>query len=129
MPEPSSVFLWLTKYPEFSDKYARAKELQGEYLANQILAIADDGEADVTEREREDGSKYTLVDQEHINRSRLRVDSRKWLASKLFPKKYGDRIAVDADITSGGRSWADILREKQAARAARAGTATEKQPG
>ena len=33
-------------------------------------------------------------DGEHVQRARLRIDSRKWLMSKMAPKKYGDRIEV-----------------------------------
>lgn len=81
--------------------YARARELQGELLAEQILPISDDGSADMVTRYREDGSEYQAVDQEHINRSRLRVDARKWLASKLAPKKYGDRTAMELSGPGG----------------------------
>jgi hypothetical protein len=70
--------------------YARAREMQAEIIASQVLPISDDGSADNVVRYREDGSEYQAVDQEHINRSRLRVDARKWLAAKLAPRKYGD---------------------------------------
>ena len=74
-----------------------AREIWG-ILAEQILEISDDVSSDYTELE--DGRK--VIDHEAIQRSRLRVDTRKWLASKLYPKRYGDR--VDVDHTSKGES-------------------------
>lgn len=81
--------------PELADRYARARGDGIECLADQILSIADDSSEDYITRHRENGSEYTTVDQEHVNRSRLRVDSRKWLLSKLRPDKYGDAIKVE----------------------------------
>jgi membrane protein implicated in regulation of membrane protease activity len=44
------------------------------------------------ERRNSDGSTYEVVNGEHIQRSRVRIDARKWKASKLAPKKYGEKI-------------------------------------
>ena len=116
MPAERTVYQWLAAHEEFAQKYARAKEMQGEFLAAQILSISDDGSADMVTRYREDGTEYQVVDQEHIQRSRLRVDSRKWLASKLAPKKYGDRLELAGSVDTS-KGWADILRERRAKRA------------
>lgn len=91
MPDLVTVYRWIGKYPEFSQQYARAREDQADTLAEQIIDIADNVENDTNE----DGS----VNQDNIQRARLRVDARKWVASKLKPKKYGDRqeIVGDAD--------------------------------
>jgi len=86
---PSTIFSWLKEHKEFSDKYARAKELQAEYMAEQIIAIADDGTNDYMTIVKGD-VEYNVEDREVTSRSKLRVESRKWLASKLLPKKYGD---------------------------------------
>lgn len=89
-PAVSSVMLWLNLYPEFSEQYARARELQAEYHIDAIIEIADDATND-----------YMLtrhgpqLNSEHINRSRLRIDTRKWVASKLAPKKYGDKLDMN----------------------------------
>jgi hypothetical protein len=61
------------------------------------LKISDDGRNDYTETE--DGE---VPNHEHIQRSRLRVDSRKWLASKLVPKKYGDKVSAEVSGPDGG---------------------------
>ena len=63
-----------------------------------MLEISDDGSRDYTATE--DGDE--IPNHEHIQRSRLRVDSRKWLASKLAPKKYGDRLAAELSGPDGG---------------------------
>jgi hypothetical protein len=89
MPARSSVFKWLAEDDTFSDQYARAREAQADHMAEEILQIADDGENDTYKTD--DGD---VVNHDVIARSRLRVDARKWLASKLAPKKYGDKIAV-----------------------------------
>jgi len=95
MPDKSTVCRWLAHEPTFRDQYARAREIQAELLADEILDIADDGTNDYVERETADGNTRILVDHDHINRSRLRVDARKWVAEKLLPKKYGAKKAIE----------------------------------
>lgn len=95
MPAKSTVMRWLGEKPECRDQYARARELLTEHWADEILEIADDGATDMVEKTGRNGATYMAVDQEHIQRSRLRVDARKWLMSKLQPKKYGDRVDVE----------------------------------
>jgi hypothetical protein len=73
-----------------SARYARAREIQADVLAEQIVAISDE-QSEVT---RENGEKYDP----DVNRDRLRIDARKWYASKVAPKKYGEKIEVDAKI-------------------------------
>lgn len=73
---------------EFSKQYARAREAQADTLADEILEIADDTSRDTIATEKNGEQPNS----EWITRSRLRVDARKWLASKMAPKKYGDRI-------------------------------------
>ena len=76
--------------PEFSEQYARAREAQADKLAEEALQIADDGHSDTYV----DGDGNVKTDTEVIQRSKLRVDTRKWLASKMAPKKYGDKVAI-----------------------------------
>lgn len=93
LPAVSTIMLWLANDKDFSEQYARARETQADLLADEIIEIADDTVND---------SKFTengeIENKEWINRSRLRVDARKWKASKLAPKKYGDKV----DVTTGG---------------------------
>jgi hypothetical protein len=77
-----------------SDRYARAREAGAWEMAEEILEIADDGSNDTT-RDK-DGNER--LDTEWIARSKLRVDARKFLLSKLVPRTFGDKL----DLTSGG---------------------------
>lgn len=96
-PKITTFFKWLNTNEEFAKDYARAKECQAEYMAEEILMIADDGSNDYMTITKGD-NEYNVEDREVTNRSKLRVDARKWLASKLLPKKFGDKV----DVTSGG---------------------------
>lgn len=99
MPAMSTIFKWLAEHKEFSEQYARAKEAQAEHLAEDILDIADDARNDWMERRDEENAGWQ-ANGEHIQRSRLRIDSRKWLLAKMLPKKYGERVALAGDDTS-----------------------------
>lgn len=94
MPSHATVYLWLLQKPEFSDKYARARDEQAETLADEILAIADEPPAEVT-----DDKGISRTDSGWVTWQKNRVDARKWVAAKLKPKKYGDRqiLAGDAE--------------------------------
>jgi hypothetical protein len=90
MPAASTVALWVVNDTgKFSDHYARARQAQATILADEIIEIADDSSRDFIETE--DGP---VLDREHIQRSRLRVDTRKWYLSKVLPKVYGEKVEV-----------------------------------
>lgn len=96
MPAASSVFKWLREHPEFSEQYAKAKEEQAEGFADELVLIADEREYEKVEV---DGVPLAVkFDATAVARNRLRVDTRKWVASKLLPKKYGERSQVDHTI-------------------------------
>jgi transcriptional regulator with XRE-family HTH domain len=88
-PDRSTILRWLNKYAEFRDQYARAREIQAEHFADEILEIADDGSNDWIERENDAGRAVVVLDHEHIHRSKLRVDARRWLMAKMAPNTYG----------------------------------------
>ena len=92
MPGKTTIMKWLESNLEFRGQYVRARELQAEHWAEEIIEISDDSRNDFVEKEGRDGSAYETVNYENINRSRLRVDTRKWLMARLAPKKYGDKI-------------------------------------
>lgn len=81
---------WVRDDPDFAKMYARAKEAQADRFAEEIVEISDDGSNDWMEREIAAGVVVTVPDHEHINRSKLRVDTRKFLMAKMAPRKYGD---------------------------------------
>lgn len=93
MPAMSSVMRWLSDSVNvaFREQYAHAREMQADVLADEIIAIADDGTRDTVI----DGDGVAKTDHDVIARSRLRVDARKWYAGKLRPKKYGDSQSIE----------------------------------
>ena len=93
MPAKSTVFKWLSQDKAFADQYARAREAQADCLFDDILEIADDGRND----SYTDDDGHAKTDHDVIARSRLRVDARKWMAGKLAPKKYGDKMQLTGD--------------------------------
>lgn len=98
MPEERTIYRWLAKHEEFCQKYARAKELQADRFNEEIVEIADDGTNDWIEKENaRTGRTYIALNEEAIARSRLRVETRKWLMGKHKPKKYGDSTTLKGD--------------------------------
>jgi hypothetical protein len=80
MPSMTTIFDWLRVDPAFALNYTRAREHQAESYADEITALADAAQG---------------LDSAGVNAARLRVDARKWVASKLLPKRYGDRVDVN----------------------------------
>ncbi len=107
----------LRENAEFRAQYAHAREMQADTLFDEALDIADDGTNDWMERLDKDGNE--IFDHEHVQRSRLRVDTRKWAAGKLAPKKYGDKfqhvgegggpIRVRPDLSKRNDEELDVL--------------------
>ena len=89
-PSVRTIMNWLFdgEHKEFEQEYARARRVQAEMFAEEIIDIADDASGDTTTGK--DGEPVT--DRENIQRSRVRIDARKWIASKLLPRVYGDKI-------------------------------------
>lgn len=96
MPTRSTVYRWLSIHAEFSDMYARAREEQAETLADEIISIADETHNDHMINDK--GNE--VVNSEAIARSRLKVDARKWVAAKLKPRKYGDKLQTENTNTN-----------------------------
>lgn len=111
MPAKAVVFRWLAAHKEFSDQYARAREEQAETLADEIVSIADEATATI---KAQDGLTEVVFDSTAVARNRLRVESRKWVASKLKPKKYGDKIQqeLSGDINVGFHEILAKARER-----------------
>jgi hypothetical protein len=81
---------------EFRKQYAHARDAQADTLADEILDIADDATNDWMERKDGEGESIGWqINGDHVRRSQLRIDSRKWLAAKLAPKKYGDKQEIE----------------------------------
>lgn len=102
MPCVATIFNWFRTQPKFLEQYARAKEAQADALTEEMLDIADDGSNDWMEKHDKEGSSIGwIVNGEHVQRSRLRLDTRKWIASKLKPKKYGDKVTQELTGADG----------------------------
>jgi hypothetical protein len=98
LPCTSTIFSWFRVYPEFLQQYTRAKEESADAMAEEVIDIADNATNDYMERLDKDGQAASWAfNGEHVQRSRLRVDTRKWLMAKMKPKKYGEK--VDAQIS------------------------------
>lgn len=99
MPDKVTINIWRRKYPEFRSLYAQAKCEQIEFLTEDILDIADDSTNDWMETiAKEDQPIGYRVNGDHIQRAKLRVDTRKWLASKLAPKIYGEKQQTELTV-------------------------------
>lgn len=97
LPAESTVRQWVTDNHEgFAERYARARNMGLDGVADEIVDISDDARNDWMRREDPDNPGYD-VNGEHIARSRLRVDSRKWYLSKMAPKRYGERTTIAGD--------------------------------
>jgi hypothetical protein len=94
LPSLYTLMRWLRENEAFQKQYARSKEEQAEALVEDMLDIADESKSDWKTVRRGD-QEFTVPDHEVINRSRLRVDTRKWIASKLKPKKYGEKLEIE----------------------------------
>lgn len=81
MPDARTVHRWLEKSDSFRQQYAHARELQAEGFADEVVEIADSVRRGATA--------------EDVTAARLAVDSRKWAAGKLHPKKWGERLDVE----------------------------------
>ena len=97
MPKYRTVCGWLARHDSFAHKYALARQVQADYLAEEILDIAD----------------TPCIEPHDVNWARNRIDARKWLASKIFPKKYGANIleekADNGNITEAARIFAEAM--------------------
>ena len=106
MPDKATILRWLAdkKKADFREQYVYAREMQADALFDEALEIADDVSGDWSTDK--DGKK--VLDHENIQRSRLRVDTRKWAAGKMAPKKYGDKLDLGGSI---GLRWEDALKD------------------
>jgi hypothetical protein len=110
MPPESTVRTWALDDREgFSAQYARARDMQLETWADEVMEISDDARNDWMERQAKgDEAPSVQVNGEHIQRSKLRVDSRKWMLSKLKPEKYGERIKTEVT----GKNGKDLIPDR-----------------
>jgi len=114
IPSNRTIFSWMHADDEFLRRYERAKEQGCDAMAEELFEIADDSTNDYMEKENKDGSVYEAVNGENIQRSRLRIDTRKWYLSKIRAKKYGEKL--DVSVT---KKYEDMTEEEIDAQIAR----------
>lgn len=109
MPSMRTVFYWLAAREDFARLYAYARDAQADALVDEMLDIADDGSNDWMEQRGRDGEVTGWKENgESLKRSALRLSTRQWIAEKLKPKKYGNKVALtDAD---GGPLTVNVIQ-------------------
>ncbi|KAG2171872.1 hypothetical protein INT44_002517 [Umbelopsis vinacea] len=111
MPSWVTVYTWRKTYPQFSERFALARELGGDAIAEEALEISDTTQ--VGERTEESDEGYKTVREDMLGHRKLRIDTRLKLLAVWFPRKYGQRI----DMTTGGESL-NLTPEERAAKLA-----------
>lgn len=101
MPCASTILLWRAEYHEFSKRYALAKQTRAELGFDDIQEVADNGSNDWMAANDPENPGYR-ANGEHIQRSRLRVDTMKWRLARMNPREYGDRITQEHTGPGGG---------------------------
>ena len=117
MPVQTTMFRWLREKPEFKQQYEISKEESAESLADEMVFIADH---EVSQPVMEDGLPVMIdgvpvmtVDTVAVAHAKLRIDTRKWAASKLKPKKYGDRQHIEHSGKVGLTDLTDLELKKK----------------
>lgn len=115
MPHISTVLLWVLRgergeetYKPLFEQYTRAREIQAEVLADEVVDIADDSSED--ELFTEEGKR--VFNNEFAARSKIKIDARKWYAGKVRPKKYGDKIINQHEPGEGVTEFTLSLKAK-----------------
>lgn len=98
LPTLTTVYRWEQQIPAFGERLARARRIRAHVLAESVLEIADHTERDTLVKTDRNGDEYEVANHEWINRSRLRVESRRWFAQKLNPSTYGERIEQGGSV-------------------------------
>lgn len=100
MPSRRAVVAWVAASEDLSAQYARAREAQADYWADELLEIADDGTNDWIERTNGDGEAIApALNHEHIQRSKVRIETRQWMMERVAAKVYGRKQEFKHDAS------------------------------
>lgn len=96
-PNISTVLRWVLDgdHKEFSEQYSKARELQAEVWADQIVEISDTPQTGIINELGPDGVVIKTREEDMLGHRKLQVDTRKWYLSKVLPKKFGERSEVE----------------------------------
>jgi len=97
MPSKKTFFKRIAEDSDLQEAYSRAMILRADYLAEEVVEIADTILPGVKTINK--NGKVEIVTADMVERSRLMIDARKWQCSKLNPKKYGERLQTDVAVT------------------------------
>ena len=102
MPSYETIYQWAALYPEFNEKYRRARELQQDACAEEMKEIAYDDSGDMMESD-----KGFVGNPTSVSRAKLKIETLKWQATRLAPKTYGDKMQQEISLVK----YEDALRE------------------
>lgn len=102
LPHIGTFLRWVSDDVKLSEQYARAMEIRSDIIFEEILEIADDGTNDYMTIVK-GHEEYEVENKELVNRSKLRVDARKWILARMQPKKYGDKVFSETKLTGIGK--------------------------
>ena len=97
MPSRRTVMYWLNRHQEFRELYDRACIERAESYAEEIVEIADNATNDWMENNDPDNPGWKF-NGEHVQRSKLRLEARKWICSKMKPHKFGEKVEITGEI-------------------------------
>jgi hypothetical protein len=100
-PSWQIIYEWLNKDEDFSRRFARARELGADAIAQECFDIADNANNDWIDRQGKDGATTQQFNSEHVQRSKLRIETRLKLLAKWNPKLYGEKL----DVTTEGKAF------------------------
>lgn len=110
MPSKTTVFKWLAQNSIFADQYARAREAQADLLVDEMIELADTPKIGTKTKRSSDG-KLEKTTGDMIEHRRLQIETRKWVAAKMRPKKYGEKLDVEQKTTvEAGDSVMALMR-------------------
>ena len=94
-PNQATIYDWRERNPQFDEQYVKARQRQADFFIEEIMEISDSIANDIGSDDKGNPIQNTV----HVQRSRLRVDTRKWIASKVYPKYYGDKVENNTTVT------------------------------
>lgn len=97
-PSARTVYRLIDADEELCQRYTRAKEAQLQILADQLIDLADTDRICEKVTIKADGSREVVI-LDQVERTKVQIDTRKWLLAKLNPKKYGEKIQQDVNVT------------------------------
>lgn len=112
-PSAATFYKWMNEDELKLKQYAHACEARADAIFDEMLEIADDGTNDYMIKISKSGEEYEALNAEHVQRSKLRIDARKWMLSKMNPKKYGDKLDLTSDNKAINKKPTFVFMDKR----------------